>query len=215
MATVSVTPSDPKTGVPVSVVGSGFTPAATVTFTVVELGLQSEVVADGAGYAGSDDVANHAVATLTSDATNVDPDDEVVIGTVTYKFVASPTDPNDVDIGADAAGSLANLKKAVNASGVAGTDYGTGTVANPDVTALTLTATTLLLYAKVGGTGGNSLASTETSDHLSFGGTVFASGSASTGVSAFILDFEEPGTYTIRASDGTNSGETKVQVWEG
>lgn len=61
--------------------------------------------------------------------------DTVVIGDQTYTFEASPAAANDVDIGADLDGSISNLVAAINDSGVEGTDYGTGTVANPYVTA--------------------------------------------------------------------------------
>ncbi len=56
-------------------------------------------------------------------ATNPTADDTVTIAGVTFKFVASPTNPGDVDIGTDAATSRANLEKAVEAGSGAGTTY--------------------------------------------------------------------------------------------
>lgn len=215
-ASITATPADPKVGQVVSIVGAEFKPSTVCTITLPELGIQSEITSDAAGYFGSDDVADHAVGTLTSDATNVADGDTVTLGSVVYRFKDTMAQANDVKRGADAATSLANLKKAINATGTAGTEYYTGTVIHPTIAALTLTATTLLVYAKTGGTGGNSLASTETSAHLSFGGTTLSGGSAATGVSALLLDFEKAGRYRVDgADDGTNTATTYIQVWEG
>jgi len=214
MATVTVTPDDPQVGEAILITGSDFLPATVCTVGVTELGVESEITSDAAGAFGTDDVADHAVATLTSDATNVTAADTVTIGAVTYTFRASvTTTANEVKIGATAAITLANLKKAINLSGTGGTEYGSATVIHPTVTAHTLTATTLLLYAKTGGTGGNSLASTEASTHLSFGGATFSGGSATTGVSAVVYHITEPGTYTVTATDGTSSADTTVRIW--
>jgi len=214
MATITATPSSLSEGKPVVISGSGFDASTVVKVSVPALSFESEIVSDAAGFFGTDDIADHATALLTSDATNVTADDTVVIGSVTYTFKAAPTTvANEVKIGADAAATLANLKKAINLTGVSGTDYGSATVIHPTVTASTLTATTLLLYAKTGGTGGNSLASTEGSTHLAFGDTVFAGGSAASGVSAVIITPNDEGTYTVTATDGTNSASTSFVVW--
>ena len=61
-------------------------------------------------------------ATLTM-ATNPTANDTVTIAGVVFKFVASPADAGDVDIGSDAATSRANLKKAVEGGADAGTAY--------------------------------------------------------------------------------------------
>jgi len=82
----------------------------------------------------------------------------------------------DVQIGASAAVSLDNLKAAINASGTPGTEYFAGTEAHPDVIATTNTDTTQVVEAKLPGTAGNSIATTETSTHLSWGAGTLASG---------------------------------------
>lgn len=107
---------------------------------------------------------------LTSDATAPSDGETVTLGSKTYTFktALTPT-PFEVLIGISASVALDNLKSAVNATAGAGTTYATGTGANPDITAGTKTATTILFTAKVGGKGGNALVSTETSAHLSFG----------------------------------------------
>lgn len=121
-----------------------------------------------------------ATQTLTSDTTNVSANDTVTIGGYTYTFVAVPSAPFQVDIGASAAASLDNLKAAINASGTAGTTYGTGTYAHPDVTATTNTDTTQVVQAKLGGTVGNSIATTEASTHLSWGAATLENGADGT-----------------------------------
>lgn len=115
-------------------------------------------------------------ATLTSDATNVTANDTVTIGGITYKFVASPTDPYDVDIGADAATTLDNLKAAINDSGTEGTTYGTGTEQNPYVNATTNTNTTQLLELRSATDSGQSVTVSEASTHLSLDKTTLNGG---------------------------------------
>lgn len=117
----------------------------------------------------------YASGTLTSDATNVTANDTVTVGLVTYTFKASvTTTANEVKIGADAATTLANLKKAIAASDTS--VHGSLTVANPLAKGTTLTATTLKIVSKVPGAIGNLIATTEASTHLSFGGTVLSGG---------------------------------------
>lgn len=76
---------------------------------------------------------------------------------------------------------LDNIKLAVNASGVAGTDYSTGTYEHPQVYATTNGATTQVFVAKNTGTAGNSIATTDTLANYSFTSTVMASGSGANG----------------------------------
>lgn len=66
---------------------------------------------------------------------NVAADDTVTIGDVTYTFKAVPSAAYEVDIGTDLDESITHLALAINATGVEGTDYGTGTLAHPDFTA--------------------------------------------------------------------------------
>lgn len=114
-----------------------------------------------------------AQSLLTSDATAPSDGDTVTVGSTTYTFkttlTTSPsTVANEVLINSTAAAALDNLKAAVNLTGTIGTDYGTGTVINPDVTATTNTNTTQLFEAKSATVSGRAIVSTETSAHLSF-----------------------------------------------
>lgn len=113
-----------------------------------------------------------ARGTLTTTG-NFTANDEVTIGAITYKFVASPSAAYDVDLGATAAISLSNLEKAVNATGTAGTEYAAGTLINAQASAVA-TATTLVITSKLPDTSGNAVVLTEDTDG---GGTWSVSGS--------------------------------------
>ena len=76
---------------------------------------------------------------------------------------------------------LDKVKLAVNASGIAGTDYSTGTYEHPTVYATVNTNTAQTFVAKKVGTGGNSIATTETLGNYSFTSTVMASGTGANG----------------------------------
>lgn len=141
--------------------------------------------------------ADYAIGTLTSDGTNVSDGDTVVCGatggtSITYTFKTTPLNAYEVLIGADAATSLANLKKAINGSGTSGVEYAGGTVVNPDIIAYTLTSTTLKVGFRTLGTAGNAYTTTETSSHLSWGGATLAGGVTAAGAT-FTLDTT---TYT-------------------
>lgn len=220
-AVVAAAPTSPTVGTPVVISGSGFTDGATVTAEIVQAGVKSQVVADASGAWGTTDIADHATTTLT-DTTNVNPtaNDTVVIGANTYVWKAAPTTvANEVKIGTDVNTSLQNLKDAINRTGTAGTQYGSGTVIHPTVAAGDINTSThaLKLHAKTGGTAGNSLTSTVTGTVTAFPGATFNSGtpgSAATGVSSMIWVPGEEGTYTITATDGTNEATTTCRVWE-
>lgn len=131
-----------------------------------------------------------AAGTLTSTGVNVTDGDTVTLGAVTYRFKDTMAQANDVKRGSDAATTLANLKKAINATGTAGTEYFAGTVVHPTIIAGAITSTTLAVAARVKGTAGNSLASTETAATLSFGAAALAGGVDATAAEftdAFVL----------------------------
>lgn len=87
--------------------------------------------------------------------------------------------PNQVLIGGSVTNQLANLKKAINGSATIGTNYSTGTVANPAVVATTLTSTTLVINANDYTIANGDIATTNptnTGSVNSFTSTVMASG---------------------------------------
>jgi hypothetical protein len=213
MATITVSPNPAKVGKPVVVSGSGFAASSTVDCIISQLGIDGQIKSDVNGDVSTTDLAVRATGTLTSDATIPTANDTVTVGTVTYTFVTTPgATANNVALGASAAAALANLKHAINADGTAGA-YGTATVANPDVTAGVLTTTTLALYAKVAGTAGNSLATTETSTHLSFGATTLTGGAASDAVSPITITPQTDAPFDVTLTDGTNKASAHVTVF--
>lgn len=134
-----------------------------------------------------------AVGTLTSDATAPSNNETVTIGNITYTYKTTLTPaPFEVLIGASAAIALDNLKSAINVDGTVGV-YGAGTTIHPQVTATTNTNTTQVVQAIAAGTAGNSIATTETSAHLSWGAATLASGTAQSGPSAISVASESGG----------------------
>lgn len=137
-----------------------------------------------------------ASATLTSNATIPNDNDSVIIdgyrymfkttldtGAALYTALSGSGTRVEVLINGSAANALTNLKKAINASGVNGTDYvGISTVtANANAQATTLTSTTLLVTrfvagsdATVGTTVGVSVSASATT--LSWSSTVLTGG---------------------------------------
>lgn len=117
-----------------------------------------------------------ATTTLTSTGTFTDTQ-TIVIGGKTYTSdtTLTTTDGHFL-IGADRTASHLNLLKAVNLSGVAGTDYATNMTINPLVKAVSSDATTTKFQAKIKGTIGNQIATTETQTNASFTGTTMSGG---------------------------------------
>lgn len=105
--------------------------------------------------------------------------DTVTIGSKVYTLKAAPTTvANEVKIGATAADTANNLLAALTGGAGAGTLYGSLTTSHPDVTATLASAGVINLVAKVGGTAGNSIATTETSTDASFAASTLTSGTA-------------------------------------
>ena len=99
-----------------------------------------------------------AVLTLTNQPTA---GQQVTIGTISYTFGTTVTAANDVLIGANTAESIANLVKAILAdSASAGTAFGTGTVAHPDVQAFAFYGLSMVVIAQLAGEVGNTIVTT-------------------------------------------------------
>jgi hypothetical protein len=108
--------------------------------------------------------------TLATEATgvlgflgNAQDGETVTIGRRTYTFQATLTNTDgNVLIGATAADTVANLVAAINLQAGAGTAYAAATTLNPDVIARAGGGDSLVVEAKLGGTAGNSIATTTT-----------------------------------------------------
>lgn len=119
---------------------------------------QRVFIADGALLQYYGGQAYQATLTLTPGTIA---DDTVVIDGVYYKFASGSLDtgspsgtssnPWKVNIGGSNADALANLRKAINASGVAGTDYSTALTANPRVESNSNTSVTVGVRGRVAG----------------------------------------------------------------
>lgn len=150
--------------------------------------------------------------------------DTVTVGTkdgtnaAVYTFVATVSAAYDVKIGADIATSMANLAAAVNAGTGAGTIYGTGTVANADVSGDALPSGQFQATALTPGTAGNSIASTETAANGSWGGTTLTGGLDIPAYSQFGLSRLPAGTTIVDSiaigsrqwKTDSGTGQTKI-----
>jgi precorrin-4 methylase len=128
-----------------------------------------------------------AYGTVTLTSTGVALNTETVtVGGKVYTFQTSLTNVDgNVLIGASASESLDNLKSAINldtTAGVPGVKYATAMTANLNVKATTKTATTLVIQARLPGTLGNLIASTETLTNFSFGSGTLTGGTGSAAV---------------------------------
>jgi hypothetical protein len=123
--------------------------------------------------------ASAVSATGKLTATDVIADTETVtIGATVYTFQDTLTaGAGHVKIGADLAASLVNLAKAINLTGISGTDYGAGTVIHPTVSAKA-NPSSLIVTAKTGGTAGNAIASTATTGDATWGAATLEGGLA-------------------------------------
>lgn len=157
---------------------------------------------------------SHAESVLTSDTTAPDDAEEVVIGDITYVYktaLTTPAVPYEVLIGASAATALDNLKSAINGTAGAGTTYGTGTVAHPDVVATDNTDTTQKIVARVPGVAANATVTTETSAHLSWADTTLGGGTgdSNAGVDPETVTVNDQ-TYSFVTALSETSGATAI-----
>lgn len=121
-----------------------------------------------------------ATGTITSDATIPTAADTVTIGGQVYTYRAAVgTTANEVLLGVSYTTAFVNLNSAINAGTGSGTTYGSNTVANDFVIATNPTVTTVVLTAKVPGTVGNMITTTEAGSHTSFGAATLTGGTSS------------------------------------
>jgi hypothetical protein len=127
------------------------------------------------------------ILTATANAAN---NETVTIGSIVYKFTNASVDagtpagtvgnPWLVTLGADTTTSMANLAKAIEATGTAGVTYSSALTEHTQVTVDLVTATTIKIRAKTAGAAGNAIATTETMANASFGAATLAGGGGST-----------------------------------
>lgn len=164
-------------GVPVAasvpVTDTGLVAETGASGTIKRVGFQfatgiASIDADGTATFPKLNVANvaaSAVLDITGDS--IADQDTVVVGGVTYTFeagalAASTSTDVDVNLGMDDDESRANLVAAINLSGTQGVEYGTGTTANPLVTADDGVADQVKFTAKLTGAASNGLGALST-----------------------------------------------------
>jgi predicted carbohydrate-binding protein with CBM5 and CBM33 domain len=129
----------------------------------------------------TNEAVTFAVGTLTAAGVFTDTQTVVIAGkTYTTQTVLTNVDGN-VLIGANAAATLQNLYDAINLTGTAGTQYAAAMTENTSVEATAVTATTLVVKAKIPGAIGNNIATTETQTNASWGAATLASGTGDIG----------------------------------
>lgn len=153
-------------------------------------------------------VAANTVTVATKDGTTA----------AVYTWRAAVAAAFDVLIGATVAASISNLQAAINAGAGAGTNYGTGTTANHDVTASILPSGQLEATAITAGAAGNALASTTTDPSGSWSGTTLSGGADIPPYSQFGLQAPPPDTTLIdsltimQRTFKTDAGPAAVQA---
>lgn len=144
----------------------------------------------GTGYDISDEggdpgaLANvAATASLTIASGNAVAGETFTVGGIVYTWVTTATStPYDVEIGGSGTLSLTNAVAAINAAAGAGTVYGTGTAANPYVTATgPHSGPSLAVQAVVVGALGNLVAVSETMTNGTWGQTTLSGGVTAVG----------------------------------
>lgn len=141
------------------------------------------------------------VLTLTGNAVDTE---TVTIGTKTYTFQATLTDVDgNVLIGATASDSLDNLIAAITLGAGSGTLYAASTTLHPTVTAVAGAGDTMDVTAKSTGTGGNSIATTETLTNGSWGAATLSGGA---GDVVILGAGELPGNTTAAVGTVTTLG---------
>lgn len=157
------------------VVGTSLNTVAT-TETMANTGWADTTLGGGTG--SSDAGIDTATATIT-------------IGTRTYTFVTELTEtilgttvgavPDQIYYVTSVAVALDNMKAAINGSGIAGTNYSTGTTVNGDVVATTNANDSQVIVSRLTGTVANAIATTETIANHAWTGLTMESGTGATG----------------------------------
>lgn len=173
--------------------------------TVSTYGNLAGNVALGDGSGDTITIADHveATGTLTGSA-NFGDTETVTIGSKVYTFQTTLTNVDgNIQIGGSLAASLQNLYDAINLTGTPGTQYALAMTINPYVTATTVTATTVVVTAKVPyfGSAGNSIA-TVAGPNASWGGATLTGGTSDSTTLQSHLTIEGAGAFNLGSVSG-------------
>jgi len=157
-----------------------------------------------------------ASETFTQSTAVPNNNETVTIGTTVYTFKTvlstGPDVPYEVLIGGTISDSIDNLVAAVNDNGTPGTDYGVGTVAHPDVTARKSAVGSMEVVAKVPGTAGNSIATTETTNPNGVWGGATMSGGSDMSVFGKVVTAEHEDDATWAVDIAASSSDVEISV---
>lgn len=172
---------------PIAISGTvalGTTPS--VTF-VSGAGYEHLFITDGVLLQYYDGISA-ATGELTVSGGNIVATDTFEIDSVYYEWTAGSVDagtPNGsmanpwlVNIGSDDTAALANAVKALNATGIPGTDYSTALTAHTTVEGVTSDNDSMAVRARTRGTSGNSITTSETGANIAWGGATLSGGGA-------------------------------------
>jgi hypothetical protein len=156
----------------------------------------------------SGNVAAQGILTIAEPVTTTD---QFTIGDQQYTLLTTPVAAFDIAIGADEDATKVNIVAAINASGTDDVEYFRGTTANVQVSAATFAGDICTLTARLVGTHGNSIPTTESGNGLDNGSNVFNAttlGTTTTGVDDG-THVAAQGTLTI-AEDVTTTDQFTV-----
>lgn len=126
--------------------------------------------------AGTPVAAVKATGTITNSTGVPTTGDTVSVAGQVYTFKDTLASAYDVKIGATIAATMLSLSKAINGTGVDGSDYYAGTLANLSVTASAPVAGVVTLTAIYGGVSGNALLLAKSGTNLAVSGTNMTGG---------------------------------------
>lgn len=142
----------------------------------------------------------------------------VTVGSVTYSFLDVLSEDyainwavaNEVHFGTNTESALLNLKYVLNGGGIVGTDYSTGTVANPTANGTDVDADSLVVQADTIGTAGNGIATTSVLANGGFGAAATAGGVDGTVGAAGEVRWDTSAGYIYIA---TQANTTTTDYW--
>lgn len=122
----------------------------------------------------------HASGTITNSSAVPGASDTVTIGGQAYAFKSTLASAYQVKIGADIPETMDNLLKAINGTGVDGTNYYAGTLANPNVYATAGATGIVNVIAMYPGTAGNLITLAKSGTNLAVSAATLAGGTNGT-----------------------------------
>ena len=174
--------------------------------------LKDSVISAVVAFFAPDGVSAGAASEILTAAGNLVNGNTVTIDAKVYTFQDTLTNVDgNVHIGVAATNTLDNFIAAINLGAGAGTDYATAMTLHPTVAAVAGAGDTMDIHAKIGGTAGNSIATTDDNANVAWGDTTMSGGVAAPADT--LAEFEVGDALEIAGSgaqDGTYVVDTVV-----